>query len=42
MKTNGGNYMKNKKGEFEFINMGISGDKIVDIYARIPYCEFGY
>ena len=28
-------YMKNRKGEFEFINMGISGDKIVDIYARI-------
>ena len=28
-------YMKNRRGEFEFINMGISGDKIVDIYARI-------
>lgn len=28
-------YMKKRKGEFEFINMGISGDKIVDIYARI-------
>lgn len=27
--------MKNKKGEFKFINRGISGDKIVDIYARM-------
>ncbi len=28
-------YMKNKKGEFEFFNRGVSGDKIVDVYARI-------
>lgn len=28
-------YSKNKKGKFEFINRGVSGDKIVEIYARI-------
>ena len=28
-------YLKNKKGEFEFINRGISGNRIVDLYARI-------
>ncbi len=28
-------FMKNKKGEFKFINRGVSGDKIVEIYARM-------
>lgn len=28
-------YLKNRKGEFEFINRGVSGDRIVDLYARI-------
>ncbi len=28
-------YLKNHKGEFEFINRGISGNRIVDLYARI-------
>ncbi len=27
--------LKNKKGEFEFINKGVSGNRIVDLYARI-------
>ena len=27
--------LKNKKGEIEFINRGVSGDRIVDLYARI-------
>ncbi len=28
-------YLKNRKGEFEFINKGISGNRVVDLYARI-------
>lgn len=28
-------FLKNKKGEIEFINRGVSGDRIVDLYARI-------
>ena len=28
-------FLKNKKGEIEFINKGVSGDRIVDLYARI-------
>ncbi len=28
-------FLKNRKGEFEFINRGVSGDRIVDLYARI-------
>jgi lysophospholipase L1-like esterase len=28
-------YLKNKAGEYEFINRGVSGDRIVDLYARI-------
>lgn len=28
-------YLKNHKGNFEFINRGISGDRVVDLYARI-------
>lgn len=28
-------YLKNRKGEIEFINRGVSGDRIVDLYARI-------
>lgn len=27
--------LKNRKNEFEFINRGVSGDRITDIYARI-------
>ncbi len=32
-------YMKNKRGQFEFINKGISGNRVVDLYARIR-CDF--
>ncbi len=32
-------YLKNKKSEFEFINRGISGNRVVDLYARIK-CDF--
>ncbi len=32
-------YLKNKKGQFEFINKGISGNRVVDLYARIK-CDF--
>lgn len=28
-------YLKNHKGEIEFINKGVSGNRIVDLYARI-------
>ena len=28
-------YLRNKKGEIEFINRGVSGNRIVDLYARI-------
>ncbi len=28
-------FLKNRKGEFDFINRGVSGDRIVDLYARI-------
>lgn len=28
-------FLKNKKGEIEFINRGVSGNRIVDLYARI-------
>lgn len=28
-------FLKNRKGEIEFINRGVSGDRIVDVYARI-------
>ncbi len=28
-------FLKNRKGEIEFINKGVSGDRIVDLYARI-------
>ncbi len=28
-------FLKNRKGEIEFINRGVSGDRIVDLYARI-------
>lgn len=28
-------YLKNRKGEIEFINKGVSGNRIVDLYARI-------
>ena len=28
-------FLKNRKGEIEFINRGISGNRIVDLYARI-------
>ncbi len=27
--------LKNKKGEIEFVNKGVSGNRIVDLYARI-------
>lgn len=27
--------LKNNKGKYEFINRGVSGDRIVDVYARI-------
>jgi lysophospholipase L1-like esterase len=27
--------LKNNKGKYEFLNRGISGDRIVDVYARI-------
>lgn len=27
--------LKNRKGEFDFINRGVSGNRIVDLYARI-------
>ena len=27
--------LKSKKGEIEFINKGVSGNRIVDLYARI-------
>ncbi len=32
-------FLKNKKGQFEFINKGISGNRITDLYARIK-CDF--
>ncbi len=32
-------FLKNKKGQFEFINKGISGNRVVDLYARIK-CDF--
>ena len=28
-------FAKNRKDEFEFINRGVSGDRITDVYARI-------
>lgn len=28
-------FLKNRKGQFEFINRGVSGDRVVDLYARI-------
>lgn len=28
-------FMKNRKGELRFINRGVSGDRITDVYARI-------
>ncbi len=28
-------YLKNQKGRFLFINKGVSGDRVVDLYARI-------
>ena len=28
-------FLKNRKGEIEFINRGVSGDRVVDLYARI-------
>lgn len=28
-------FLKNRKGEIEFVNRGVSGDRIVDLYARI-------
>lgn len=28
-------YLKNQKGKYEFINRGVSGNRIVDLYARI-------
>lgn len=28
-------FLKNRKGEFRFINRGVSGDRITDVYARI-------
>lgn len=28
-------YLKNKPGEFEFVNRGISGNRVVDLYARM-------
>lgn len=28
-------FLKNRKGEFSFVNRGVSGDRITDVYARI-------
>lgn len=28
-------FLKNRKGQFEFINRGVSGDRVVDLYARM-------
>lgn len=28
-------FLKNRKGQFEFVNRGVSGDRVVDLYARI-------
>lgn len=28
-------FSKNRKGEFKFLNRGVSGDRVTDIYARI-------